>query len=185
VVVDNKCLTFAEVWAMKPTAARPRISGIERVLLRVMASLFVLSGILGTASVQAEQLQGQALIRALKNGGFSIYFRHEATDWTQQDKVNQRGDWLSCDPRRMRQLSPQGRLGAGRTGEAIRALGIPVGRVYASPYCRTMDTARQLKLGAVTPSDGVMNLRVAEYFGGRSAIVTRAQALLATPPTNR
>jgi len=60
-----------------------------------------------------------------------------------------------------------------------------VGKVLASPYCRTVETARLMKLGVVIPTTEVMNLRSAEYFGGRSAIVASAQALLATPPAPR
>ena len=82
----------------------------------------------------------------------------------------------------MRQLSENGRADAIAIGNAIRALGIPVGEVLASPYCRTMDTARLMKIGPVAASTDVMNLRAAEYFGGRAAIVTSARRLLSTPP---
>jgi hypothetical protein len=52
----------------------------------------------------------------------------------------------------------------------------------ASPYCRTVETARLMGLGPVTTTTDIMNLRVAEYFKGRAAIVARARARLATPP---
>ncbi len=84
----------------------------------------------------------------------------------------------------MRQLSDSGRAEARRIGQAIRNLGIPVGQVLASPYCRTMETARLFDLGPVMPSTDVMNLRAARYFGGRNAIVATAQRLLSTPPVN-
>ena len=68
-------------------------------------------------------------------------------------------------------------------GEAIRTLGIPVGRVLASPYCRTVETARLLGLGEVETTTDIMNLRVADFFGGREVIAERARARLAvTPP---
>lgn len=127
-------------------------------------------------------LAGEALVQALRQGGFTIYFRHEATNWSQSDDIQKSGDWLSCDGARVRQLSAAGRQSAVATGQAIRALGIPVGRVLASPYCRTVETARLMNLGEVEPTDDVINLRVAEFFGGRSAVVTTARALLASPP---
>jgi len=122
------------------------------------------------------------LIQALQNGGYNLYFRHEATEWSQQDLVQKKGDWLSCDGTKIRQLSEQGRQRAKRTGEAMRRLEIPVSEVLASPYCRTMETARQLGLGDVQASTDVINMRVAEYFGGREAVVKTARTLLARPP---
>ena len=133
--------------------------------------------------VHAQQtLSGQALIGTIQQGGYNLYFRHEATDWSQQDAVQQRGDWQSCDGSRIRQLSEQGRQNAKRAGQAMRSLNIPVSEVLASPYCRTMETARQLGLGDVQPSDDVINLRVAEYFGGREAVIATARELLSRRP---
>jgi hypothetical protein len=127
-------------------------------------------------------LGDQTLIETLQQGGYNLYFRHEATDWSQQDAVQQKDDWLSCDGTRIRQLSEQGRQRARRTGKAMRSLNIPVSEVLASPYCRTMETARQLGLGDVQVSTDVINLRVAEYFGGREAVIATARKLLARRP---
>jgi hypothetical protein len=49
------------------------------------------------ASAQ-DLLSGKALITALRRGGYNIYFRHAAIDWTQNDRVAAEGDWTSCDP---------------------------------------------------------------------------------------
>ena len=140
-------------------------------------------------SVLAEQVAGdQILMQALQQGGYNLYFRHEATDWSQYDAVDQVNDWLSCDGTRIRQLSEAGRERAKRTGEFIRSLNIPVSEVFASPYCRTMETASLLGLGAVQATNDVINLRVADYFGGRRAVIQTARQLLArrpVPGTNR
>ena len=64
----------------------------------------------------------------------------------------------------------------------MRALEIPVGLVLASPYCRTVETAELLGVGQVERTTDVMNMRVAEYFGGREAIVRTARRRLATVP---
>lgn len=124
----------------------------------------------------------QELIEALQKGGYNLYFRHEATEWSQQDVVHQKGDWLSCDGTKIRQLSEQGLKRAKRTGAAMRRLDIPVSEVLASPYCRTMETARLLALGDVQASVDVINMRVADYFGGREAVIKTARTLLAQPP---
>lgn len=126
--------------------------------------------------------EDRQLLERLRSGSHTLYFRHVATDWSNDDQVNQAGDWTSCDDQRMRQLSDEGRAEARRIGDAIRALCIPVGQVLASPYCRTMETASLLGLGEVVPSVDVMNLRAAAYFGGRDAIVASARRLLSTVP---
>ncbi|MFT5221643.1 MAG: hypothetical protein ACI9LO_002568 [Planctomycetota bacterium] len=137
------------------------------------------------ATEHAVVLSGTNLVQALRQGGYSIYFRHEATDWSQADKVQKTDDWLSCDGSRIRQLSTAGRQSAAATGRAIRALAIPIGPVYASPYCRTVETAKLMDLGEVKPSNDVINLRVADYFGGRAAVVATARALLAKRPPDQ
>ena len=157
-------------------------------MVRTHLRFFLSAGLIGlcltgAAPAQSEtRLSGEALVQALRQGGYNIYFRHAATDWSQSDRVREAGDWLSCDPARIRQLSDTGRETARAVGDAIRALGIPVGQVLASPYCRTVETAKLMKLGPVETTTEVMNMRVAEYFGGRQAIVKTARARLATPP---
>ncbi len=131
---------------------------------------------------QSTALEGQALVNALRAGGYNIYFRHAATDWSLDDHVTKEGDWVSCDSDKMRQLADEGRRTARRMGEAIRALRIPVGRVLASPYCRTLETARLMELGSVETTTDVMNLRAAQYFGGRQAVAERARERLSVPP---
>ena len=128
------------------------------------------------------QLTDMALVKALRAGGFNIYFRHVATDWSQSDDVREADDWRSCDPLRMRQLSPAGRATARAIGEAMRQLDIPVAEVLASPYCRTVETAELMGLGKVIESIQVMNMRSADYVGGRASVVASAQALLASAP---
>ena len=64
----------------------------------------------------------------------------------------------------------------------MRALDIPVGRVLTSPYCRTVETARLMALGRIETTADIMNLRVADYFGGREAIAKRARARLSSAP---
>ncbi len=153
--------------------------------LRAIAATLLAALLLAVTPASADQgvlLGGKALVEALRAGGLNIYFRHVATNWSQSDDLRNRDDWLSCDPARMRQLSDAGRADAVTVGNAMRKLEIPVVQVLASPYCRTVETARLMNIGAVEPATDVMNLRAAEYFGGRAAIVATAQRLLSTPP---
>lgn len=131
---------------------------------------------------QAQAPSGAALVESLRAGGHVIYFRHAATQWDRQDHVGTSGDWRSCDPARMRQLSDAGRRAAAEIGAAIRALRIPVAEVLSSEYCRTAETARLLDIGTVETTTDIMNLRAAEYVGGRDAAVARARRVIATPP---
>jgi phosphohistidine phosphatase SixA len=78
------------------------------------------------------------LMDSLKAGGYIIYFRHGATDRSQQD----------TDPKNLancatqRNLNDMGRTQARSIGEAFRALNIPVGQVLSSEYCRALEHAR-------------------------------------------
>jgi len=134
------------------------------------------------AAAEAAPLSGPALVDALSGGGFIVYFRHAGTDWSQNDQVARDGDWESCDGTRMRQLSDAGRETARDVGRAIRALGIPISDVFSSEYCRARETAELLDLGPVEPTREIMNLRSAEYVGGRDAAAGRLLRYLSSAP---
>ncbi|MDH3763511.1 MAG: histidine phosphatase family protein [Gammaproteobacteria bacterium] len=158
---------------------------IGKLLRSVVATL--LAALLLIAPAGAEQatlLTGKVLVDAMRAGGLNLYFRHAATVWSQSDDLRRQDDWLSCDPERMRQLSDDGRADAIAIGDAMRELGIPVSQVLASPYCRTRETAELMRLGAISHSTDVMNLRAAQYFGSRAAITATAQRLLASKPNS-
>ena len=160
-------------------------SEIGSVSRLVALGALLLASLVVTAIGQAAQppsLEGKALVEALRAGGYNIYFRHVATDWSQSDDLRKHDDWLDCNPARMRQLSDAGRDAAVAIGDAMRRLKIPVFEVLASPYCRTQETARLMAVGPVEASTDVMNLRAAQYFGGRAAIVASARQLLASAP---
>lgn len=77
------------------------------------------------------------LIAALKQGGYVVYFRHAATDFSANDEKMR--DFDDCASQR--NLTNAGREQARRIGAAWRSLSLPVGKVYASPFCRTRETA--------------------------------------------
>ena len=150
---------------------------------RIAWGLVILTAFALPATAQ-DRLSGESLVESLRRGGYVIYFRHAATDWSQDDHLTAKGDWTSCDPGRMRQLSDQGRGQARRIGEAIRRLEIPVGRVLSSEYCRARQTAEVMDLGLVKPTIDIMNMRAAHFVGGREAVVERARTQLGRPPDN-
>lgn len=147
-------------------------------------TLCALAGLLAlpAASSAAEPLAGAALVEALRGGGYVIYFRHAQTDFSNPDRISTAGDWKSCDPARVRQLSDAGRESARRVGAALRALGIPVGRVVSSEYCRCVETATLLDVGPVTTSLDLFNVLAAEWAGGKEALVERARRRIQEPP---
>lgn len=105
-------------------------------------------------------LQGAQLLAALKRGGYVIYFRHTATDFSKNDSAMKSLD--DCENQRL--LSEQGRRDAVAIGERIRALGLPVGETLASPMCRTMDHARLMLVNA-TPRNEVREAQDGDYAG--------------------
>lgn len=164
---------------MAGTGLQRMIRGGFRAAIGV---LFLLSP--GVSGAAPPLLDDAAVLAALRAGGHNLYFRHVATEWSQYDQVEAAGDWRSCDATRMRQLSAQGRDDARAIGRALRELGVPVGEVLASPYCRTVETARLMQLGEVVETMQVMNLRSADYVGGRARVIAQARALLASAPAD-
>lgn len=90
----------------------------------------------------------------LQEGGYVVVFRHAATD-TGMDTTE---DLSDCS--RQRNLNGEGRRQSREIGRAFERLDIPVGRVLASPFCRTRDTAR-LAFGRVQPSRALLSV---EFF---------------------
>ena len=104
----------------------------------------------GSASPPRVELQGRALLAALRGGGYILYFRHTSTDFGQSDE--RMSGYEDCATQR--NLTDTGRAEARVLGAALRDLDIPVGDVLASPYCRTMETAR-LMFGRATATPAV------------------------------
>ena len=78
------------------------------------------------------------VLRALRQGGYVLYLRHTSTDFSQNDSRMTSFD----DCASQRNLTDRGRDEARAIGEHVTRLKIPIGEVLASPFCRTMETAR-------------------------------------------
>ena len=88
---------------------------------------------------RAWQLPGPrpARPRAMRGGGFILYYRHADTDHRENDAPMQSMEGCANQAN----LTERGREHVRAIGEAIRALGTPIGPVLTSPMCRTMETA--------------------------------------------
>ena len=113
-----------------------------------------------SAPAPEARLEGASLVAALRRGGYVVYFRHTATDFSRDDSRATSVD--DCD--RQRPLTDQGRRDAAAIGAALRALGLPVTEAYASPMCRTMEHAH-LMLGDVTARPEVREAQGGDYDG--------------------
>jgi phosphohistidine phosphatase SixA len=112
-------------------------------------ALFCVASSLAAAS-DAGRLSGRPLVEALKAGGLGLYFRHASTDFGQNDEPMTGYE----DCARQRNLTDVGRFEAQAMGAAIKRLGVRVGDVLASPFCRTMETAK-LIFGRATATPAV------------------------------
>ena len=92
-------------------------------------------------------IEGPALARALKDGGLTVFLRHAATAHAEADL--EPADLADCA--KQRNLSEAGREMARAIGASLATLRIKWSEVLASPYCRTMETAR-LVAGRATES---------------------------------
>ncbi|MGH3932098.1 MAG: histidine phosphatase family protein [Pseudonocardiaceae bacterium] len=105
--------------------------------------------------------EGNGLLAQLRGGGVIVVIRHAATDRSQPDADERTGpgagpvDFDDCSTQR--NLTDEGRADARTIGEAFRELGIPVGTVWTSPYCRSRETA-ELAFGRAEVIDGLERL---------------------------
>jgi len=110
-------------------------------------------------SVQAQTLSGDALVNALRQGGYIIVMRHASSPREAPDKQHANPDNVNAE----RQLDQEGRDTAAAMGNAIRRLQIPIGEVYSSPTYRALETVRYAKLGK--PERGVGYAHVTPELG--------------------
>src|SRR6185503_14767880 len=100
------------------------------------AGLFFLFAALGFL-VQAQELAGPQLLTELRKGGYVLYIRHTSTDFSRNDA--KMASYEDCA--NQRPLTDKGRDEARAIAGHLKRLAIPIGRVYASPFCRTVETA--------------------------------------------
>lgn len=102
------------------------------LLLSILSPAAADPGIPDTANAKASA----GLVSALRQGGLVIYFRHADTGPAYQE---QGVDLKRCDTQR--NLNDKGRDEAKQIGAQFKRLGIPVGDVLSSEFCRCRETA--------------------------------------------
>jgi len=80
---------------------------------------------------------GQEIAQALRAGGLVIVLRHGATFPDQADTDPLNFDNIAAQ----RNLNDKGKMLAKQFGDALRQVGVPVGKVYTSKYNRGYETA--------------------------------------------
>ncbi|MEI6301436.1 MAG: histidine phosphatase family protein [Betaproteobacteria bacterium] len=148
------------------------------LLLCLPASAAWSQPVVASGSQPVRVMAAAHLLAELRNGGYVLYFRHFATDFSQNDEKMR--DFDDCANQRL--LTDRGRSDARRVGATMRELKIPVGRVLASPYCRTVETA-QLLFGRAEKMNEVRGGPAASgdperYAGLRTLMSTRPEANL-------
>ena len=150
-----------------------RASLAARLAFVVAALLSAFAFAQSATPASSDALEGRALVDALRRGGYVLYIRHTSTDFGQNDE----GMTSFDDCTKQRNLTDPGRAEARAIGEAIAKLEIPIGDVLASPFCRTMETAR-LIYGRATPTRAVVGGPAAPSDSERYAGLRK---LLSTP----
>ena len=108
-----------------------------------------------------------------------VYFRHGSTDFGQND--DEMTGYEDCA--RQRNLTDAGRAEARAIGSAIARLAVPVGDVLASPFCRTMETAK-LIFGRATATPAVRGGPANGVAPDRYADLRRLLSTAPPPGTN-
>src|SRR3984885_11467118 len=107
---------------------------------RTIAALvlsFGLSAMLGAGVPGSAAADNADIAQALRAGGLVILVRHGATFPDQADTDPLNFDNIAAQ----RNLNDKGKALAKAFGEALRQVGIPVGKVYTSKYNRAYETA--------------------------------------------
>lgn len=103
--------------------------------------IFLVSSLFGVVAVaigSAQMLSGDALVQALRKGGYVIVMRHASSPREVPDKATANPDNTKPE----RQLDQEGRTTATAMGKALRDLKIPIGEVWSSPTYRALETVR-------------------------------------------
>jgi phosphohistidine phosphatase SixA len=105
--------------------------------------------LLVAAAAHAQTLSGEALVQALRQGGYVIVMRHASSPREVPDKQTANADNVKPE----RQLDETGRATAAAMGKALRELKIPLGDVFTSPTYRALETIRLAQLPGAKPVD--------------------------------
>jgi phosphohistidine phosphatase SixA len=147
-----------------------------------MASMLLCIGAFGAGQVAVANAESSALLERLRGGGLVVFLRHthtgQGSDVIRYD-VTASG---LADCSKQRDLDVVGETQATAVGRGLSNLGISFSEVLASPYCRTLKTARlAFPTQKVVVEDGLTSICQASGrdFDSRTA---RLRKLLSTRP---
>jgi phosphohistidine phosphatase SixA len=109
----------------------------------VIRTLSFFSLLLAATATAQQQPSGDALVKALRQGGYVIVMRHASSPRQVPDKNTANPDNVKPE----RQLDQEGRASATAMGKALRDLKIPIGVVLSSPTYRALETIRYAQFG--------------------------------------
>ncbi len=111
--------------------------------MRLILASIVL--VFGTVPILADPPTKEDVVSVLHKGGYILFLRHPQSNHDQADT-----DPLNLNNHKaQRHLTDVGRDQAKALGEAFKKLKIPVGKVLASKFYRTLETAKLLDLAEV------------------------------------
>ena len=126
------------------------------------------------------KISGPVLLNALRKGGHIIYIRHAQTDKDYADQADPKLDLTNCGTQRT--LSDKGWEQAKNIGSGFRKANIPVGKVFASDYCRAWQTA-DLAFGTFKRTSALNFVKSEEYNAAqRLEMKTAVMPLLTAIP---
>jgi broad specificity phosphatase PhoE len=149
-----------------------------------LASIIVCLLVMLALSASADAADLDALLAALKGGGYVLVFRHGATDDSQKDVYPFKFDDMTAQ----RQLNDTGRGTARELGQALKKLGVPIGEIYTSQLNRAVETGRLIGGKDVSPIEALTDSSAGSSSAmanpeGKSAKIGRAvRELVNTPP---
>jgi phosphohistidine phosphatase SixA len=120
------------------------------------------------------ELRREALMAALRQGGYTVLLRHARTDRS----FNEVREYVPKERSAQRNLNDDGIRDAALMGAVFRKYGITFAEILSSPMYRTLETA---EMAAGTPTLVTMALRVIPSTAEQAALVSAAP----TPGTNR
>jgi phosphohistidine phosphatase SixA len=112
-----------------------------------MISRLACAMLLAASFAPAQALQGGALVKALRQGGYVIVMRHTSSPREIPDKQTANPDNTKPE----RQLDAEGRATAAAMGQALRDLKIPIAEVLSSPTYRALETVKYARFGPAKP----------------------------------
>jgi len=144
--------------------------------MTAMVAVLLAAGLWGPALAAPARLADE-----LRHGGYVLLMRHASSPANPPEKA-------MADPQNTadeRQLDDNGRASARAMGEAMRALRIPLGKIFSSPTYRARETVRLAGLGqpVLAPELGDQGHSMARIEG--DAATWLKSKVAQTPPPGR